>query len=260
MINNAGFLLEDKVADLYSDNSWVWPQDWRSRFIELNQLVSIHLQPNTDDRICWIEGDDLHDFSSSTVWQSLRSREQEIDWVNIVWFNQCIPRHAFLMWLIMRRKLLTQDIILKWDFSRRKNMNMMCCLLCFENVDSHEHLFFECRFSTQIWCMVRDKAAMANVDHKWSSITRWLKDRGKSKRAADYFSRLVVGATAYVIWQERNHRLFRNQTRPPDVIRDTILKTIRYKLMGVKFKQCANVRNLLAEWEIAEDKMIDDGG
>ncbi|XP_021979811.1 uncharacterized protein LOC110875927 [Helianthus annuus] len=164
------------------------------------------------------------------------------------------------MWLIMRRKLLTQDIILQWDLSRRKNMNMMCCLLCYENVDSHEHLFFECSFSSKVWLMVREKAGMANVDQKWSSIVSWLKARGRSKTAAHFVSKLVVGATAYVIWQERNARLFRNQTRPPDTIRDTIFKTIRYKLMGVKFRQCSNVARLRGAWGIGEETVSDDGG
>ncbi|XP_021970148.1 uncharacterized protein LOC110865195 [Helianthus annuus] len=260
VITNAGFRLNDKVADVFLDTSWAWPEGWRSRFPMLDQLDNIRLNPNSTDRLCWKEGDVTHDFSSSIAWHSVRSREQEIDWVNLVWFPQCIPRHAFLMWLIMRRKLLTQDIILQWDISRRKNMNMMCCLLCYENVDSHEHLFFECSFSSKIWLMVREKAGMARVDPKWSSIIGWLKARGSSKSAALYVSKLLVGATAYVIWQERNARLFRNQTRPPDTIRDTILKTIRYKLMGAKFRQCINVTRLRDEWGIAEETVNDDGG
>ncbi|KAF5759840.1 putative RNA-directed DNA polymerase [Helianthus annuus] len=260
VITNAGFMLNAKVADVHLHGSWAWPLEWRNRFPSLNQLDSIHLQPNSIDRLRWKDGDVMKEFSSSIAWHSCRSREQEIDWVNIVWFAQCIPRHAFLMWLIMRRKLLTQDIILQWDLSRRKNMNMMCCLLYYENVDSHEHLFFECSFSSKVWLMVREKAGMANVDQKWSSIVSWLKARGRSKTAAHFVSKLVVGATAYVIWQERNARLFRNQTRPPDTIRDTIFKTIRYKLMGVKFRQCSNVARLRGAWGIGEDTVSDDGG
>ncbi|XP_021996267.1 uncharacterized protein LOC110893468 [Helianthus annuus] len=260
MITNAGFRIDATVADVFSDEGWAWPEAWRDLFPVLNQVDHIRPDPNKRDSLLWKDGDTLRDHSSFTVWDSLRIREQEVNWVSIVWFPQCIPRHAFLVWLIMRRKLLTQDKILKWDFSRRKNMNMMCCLLCYADVDSHDHLFFECKFSSQVWSSVRDKADMGDVDPKWSSIVNWLMTRRRVKSASSYVARLLVGATAYIIWQERNARLFKNQTRPPEAICEVILKMVRYKLMGVKFKSCATVKCLLEKWGIDEGAIQDNGG
>ncbi|GJU58678.1 reverse transcriptase domain, reverse transcriptase zinc-binding domain protein [Tanacetum coccineum] len=34
---------------------------------------------------------------------------------HIVWFTHAIPRHAFQLWLIMRRSLKTQDKLRQWD-------------------------------------------------------------------------------------------------------------------------------------------------
>ncbi|XP_022030849.1 uncharacterized protein LOC110931779 [Helianthus annuus] len=229
---------------------------WRDVYPVLIQLDQISVNPGTRDQICWKEGNKLLDFSSSNVWHSVRIREQEVNWVKIVWFPQCIPKHAFLMWLILRRKLLTQDKILQWDFSRQKNMNMVCCVLCYADVDSHDHLFFECKFSTQIWNKVRHKVCMNSVDSKWSAIMNWLLDRAQSKSAASYVSRLLVATVAYFIWQERNARFFKNQTRPPDTICELIVKTIRYKLMGVKFKDCAKIRRMLGAWILVELEIL----
>ncbi|KAJ0847636.1 putative reverse transcriptase zinc-binding domain-containing protein [Helianthus annuus] len=184
----------------------------------------------------------------------------EVDWCRIVWFGQCIPRNAFLLWLIMRRKLLTQDKILSWDFSRRKNMNMMCCLLCYANHDSHSHLFFECKFSTQVWLLVRQKAGMGSVHAKWDDIVNWLLDRSNSKLASVYVAKLIVAATAYYIWQERNARLFRNQVRPPESLSEIIIQQVRYKLIGAKLKKCEKVRRLLRAWDIEGSVLHDDGG
>ncbi|XP_021975009.1 uncharacterized protein LOC110870116 [Helianthus annuus] len=160
----------------------------------------------------------------------------------------------------MRRKLLTQDKILQWDFSSRKNMNMMCCLLCFADYDSHFHLFFECNFSTQVWNLVRGKVGMDNVEPKWSVIVDRLCSISSSKSASNYVSKLVVAATAYAIWQEQNARLFKNHARPPDTIGANVLQTVRYKLMGVKFKAKEKVRRLLQAWDIHEDGDNDCGG
>ncbi|XP_022003164.1 uncharacterized protein LOC110900587 [Helianthus annuus] len=250
IIANAGFDMGSKVSDIYSSNSWNWPNDWRVSFPVLNQLDQLILVPNKPDKLRWRHGDNLFEFSSSRAWESIRIQAGEVDWSRIVWFPQCIPRHAFLMWLIMRQKLLTQDRILSWDFSRRKNMNMMCCLLCYANHDSHSHLFFECKYSSQVWHKVRQKVGMVAVQPIWNDITNWLIEHSKPNTAVGFVARLVVAASAYFIWQERNSRLFKNQLRPPETLSEIVLQQVRYKLMGAKLKNCVNVRRLLEEWGI----------
>jgi hypothetical protein len=125
---------------------------------------SLVLQHGVEDRFCWKDGNFTCDFSTYAVWNSIRYRLPEVDWVNIVWFSQCIPKHAFLVGLIMRGKLLTQDRLLSWNTSTHRNMNMMCCMLCYSNIDSHSHLFFGCKYSARIWDCVRAKAYMNDVD------------------------------------------------------------------------------------------------
>uniref|UniRef100_A0A251VET6 Putative reverse transcriptase zinc-binding domain-containing protein n=1 Tax=Helianthus annuus TaxID=4232 RepID=A0A251VET6_HELAN len=260
VITDADFRLEDSVADVHSNGGWSWPIAWRDLFPVLIQIDQVSLDPMKNDRLLWKDGNDLNGFSTSGAWHSLRHREPDVDWCKIVWFAQCIPRHAFMMWLIMKRKLLTQDKILQWDLSRRKNMNMMCCLLCFENFDSHPHLFFECKYSAQVWTLIRDKGGMNSVSPIWSEVVHWLNARSLQKRANIYVAKLLVAATAYNIWQERNARLFKNQLRPPETVSDVILKTVRYKLMGAKLKDTVRVRKILEEWEIYADDKDDDGG
>ncbi|XP_022024349.1 uncharacterized protein LOC110924666 [Helianthus annuus] len=259
-ITDADFKLDDSVANVYSNDSWRWPTAWRDLFPVLIPLDQMQLIPTKQDRLVWKDGTDLTEFSSSIVWHSVRYKEPEVNWCNIVWFSQCIPRHAFMMWLVMKSKLLTQDKILKWDISRRKNINMMCCLLCYENFDSHPHLFFKCKFSSQVWHKVRQKVGMSSVNPKWRDIVDWLLARARSNSAAVYVAKLLVAAGSYFIWQERNNRLFKNRLRPPEMVSDVILKTVRYKLMGAKLKNTVKVRKLLEEWDIRGDVNNDDGG
>ncbi|XP_022015033.1 uncharacterized protein LOC110914554 [Helianthus annuus] len=259
-ITNAGYCLDDKVADVRANGGWSWPNAWRDLFPVLNQVDNVNIDPNKVDKLLWRDGDDLNEITTSGVWHSIRYRTPEVEWSSVVWFAQCIPRHAFLMWLIMRGKLLTQDKILQWDLQRRKNMNMMCCLLCYQNNDSHSHLFFECNFSAQVWCSVRKKVGMDSVNPKWPDIIEWLMPRARSKSVTNYAARLLVAASAYIIWQERNARIFMNQLRPPEVISEIILNTVRYKLMGAKLRNTTNVQRVLAEWKIGGNSVSDDGG
>jgi hypothetical protein len=73
-------------------------------------------------------------------------------------------------------------------------------------------------------------------------------------------ARLGVAAMAYYIWQERNKRIFCNHARPPEVLTDLILGTVRYKLMSLKFKPSARVKSLLLQWDIHGEDVFDDGG
>ncbi|XP_022031030.1 uncharacterized protein LOC110931970 [Helianthus annuus] len=106
------------------------------------------------------------------------------------------------------------------------------------------------RYSLQVWNMVRSKGGMKDVGPFWDDIIGWVAAQVHSKSAATYVSKLVLAAASYFIWQERNSRLFKNQTRPPDVLSDVILQTVWYKLMVVKFKNNVKVRELLSTWGI----------
>ncbi|GJS25764.1 reverse transcriptase domain-containing protein [Tanacetum coccineum] len=95
--------------------------------------------------------------------------------IESVWFSCCIPKHVVHLWLVIRRRLKTQDTLRHWD-----NMiyALVTCSLCETQPDSHDHLFFESR-----------------------------------KTSKSVIAKLVVAATSYFIWQERNGRLFKNMKR-----------------------------------------------
>ncbi|XP_022030838.1 uncharacterized protein LOC110931767 [Helianthus annuus] len=198
VITDADFRLEDSVTDVYSNGGWRWPLAWRDLFPVLIQIDQVLLDPLKNDRLLWKDGNELNGFSSSGVWHSLRHREPEVDWCNIVWCGR------------------------KFGIGGGGGMN--------------------------------------SVSPKWSEIVEWLCARSHHKRADIYVAKLLVAATAYNIWQERNATLFKNQLRPPETVSDVIIKTVRYKLMGAKLKDTVRVRKILEEWEIHADEKGDDGG
>ncbi|GJZ88898.1 putative reverse transcriptase domain, reverse transcriptase zinc-binding domain protein [Tanacetum coccineum] len=95
-----------------------------------------------------IANGNLRPFSVDSAWDSLRSRADVVDWFHVVWFPQCIPRHAFHIWLVTKQTLKTQDTLRQWDVSPTTDLNLLRCPLCDLVPDSHSHLFFECSFST----------------------------------------------------------------------------------------------------------------
>ncbi|KAK1434366.1 hypothetical protein QVD17_00105 [Tagetes erecta] len=231
-IYRAGFGINDKLVDLVDNRQWIWASAW--------------------DTYVWRDrhGNE-RDFSSSLVWNIIRDMQHVVDWEKMVWFPYCIPRHAFHMWLVFLGKLNTQDRMKKWD------MNMMCCVFCYKGMDSHEHLFFECDYSREVWHLIRPRINMQNIEGSWEDIRHRINSRLKVKSARSIIERLIVGAASYYVWQERNARLFQKELRSANQLSEVIFKTVQFRLMSISFKGTRGNKQLLDRWNIKVDMQMD---
>ena len=127
--------------------------------------------------------------------------------------------------------------------------------------DSHEHLFFMCSFSSQVWSRIRHLAQMQHVRHNWSDIAGCLLQRGNSNSAKSVLGKLLVAAASYFIWQERNLRLFTNKVRPIEQLVDLIASTVRFKIVTLRFKNTNQVQRMIEDWNIPRNLVVvDDKG
>ncbi|XP_022030836.1 uncharacterized protein LOC110931763 [Helianthus annuus] len=253
-----GYIVMTKVADVVENDAWGWPEAWRSVYPVLFQLPSINIT-NAPDQILWRNAEGkLVPFATKEVWNTIRIHGQPKDWSNFVWSASSIRKHAFLCWLILKRKLWTQDRIMQWNRMVHGSMNQMCCLLCYADLETHEHLFFQCSYSKKVWNIVSSKAGITMVNEKWDEIVEWMIPRAKSKAISLVASRLIIAVAAYVIWSERNARFFSNRLRPPEQISDVIMSTVRTKLISFKYKANVDVRRFLKELKIDGVEFFDE--
>ncbi|XP_022026989.1 uncharacterized protein LOC110928073 [Helianthus annuus] len=199
-------------------------------------------------------------FRSFEVWQNIRSRKQPVMWVNAVWFSQCIPRHSFHLWLVIKNKLKTQDRLAVWEAGSETNLRLMCCPLCMTDRDSRDHLFFRCSFAQQVWLTVRSMVNMEDIDGSWQSILGWLDLNASSKKTEYIIGKLVIAASTYFIWQERNNRLFSNNKASAEVVSEKIKGIVRLRLMGFKLKSGATNQRWLKKWNIVSSEAEIDPG
>ncbi|KAK1413295.1 hypothetical protein QVD17_35067 [Tagetes erecta] len=107
---------------------------------------------------------------------------------------------------------------------------------------------------------MRSRAYMNNVPPNWYSIVEVLIARAKSKRLINVLGPILVVATAYFMWQERNNRMFSDLSSPPDSLCDAITDVIHYRLMGLKLKRTIQVVRLLEERNVHGESLFDDRG
>lgn len=110
------------------------------------------------------------------------------------------------------------------------------CLFCKQVMETHEHLFFECSFSKQVWFEVRRLIRMENVSENLNSICNHMLLHYKKKEVWSIVSPLVLGAVVYFIWQERNSRIFTKIIRSYLQVSADIIQEVRWKLMTLPWK------------------------
>ncbi|GJS94368.1 hypothetical protein Tco_0801336 [Tanacetum coccineum] len=206
-IHRGGFHHYTKLNEVIDNGQFIWPHSWYSSFPNLDSIQVPHIRPGVRDKLEWVSLDGhVQPFSVQVVWQSIRPRSDNVGWFRCVWFPGCIPRHAFHMWLIMRRRLKTQDNLKRWD-----------------NVDARNN-------------KLRSLAGLTNANPSMDSIIQLILPFAGRKSSRSVISKLVLAAAAYFLWQERNNRLFRKEKRSIDQVVDCIINSVRLKLVSCRWK------------------------
>jgi hypothetical protein len=102
---------------------------------------------------------------SSNTWNALRKKKPEVSWWPLIWFPYAIPKQAFLMWLAVRNHLTTGDRLTVWGYTRDTQ-----CGFCKNGMESHDHLFFRCSFSSRIWKNCMQRCINENPDIDWLNV------------------------------------------------------------------------------------------
>ncbi|GKC54720.1 reverse transcriptase domain, reverse transcriptase zinc-binding domain protein [Tanacetum coccineum] len=168
-----------------------------------------------------------------------------------LWFYLLHTHHAFHLWLAMGRKLKTQDKLKQWDVDTLVDLNLLRCPLCKSQPDSHDHLFFSYPYSSQVWLRITNLADMPSTLPMWDDIVDWLLPISKGNSVNSIVGRLILAASTYFVWQERNNRLFAKGERRVNEICEVIAGVVRLKLTTLHFKANARVDKMMAVWKIA---------
>ena len=131
---------------LIEENSWVFPHSsiWDRVEIPSNLLPNAFV----DDQLIWKPaGSGL--LSIKSVYFTLCSHGTLVPWSKLVWSKKNILRHSFILWLALNKKLYTLDKLSAWGVT-----SVTFCFFYNSSYETHEHLFFQCSFSSTVWTLV----------------------------------------------------------------------------------------------------------
>lgn len=244
---SAGFSNGDTVENLSHNGHLQVPIDWCDQYPVFNEASNIILNPSKKDEVKWLHKmKSLVKFSVNKAWKDLRPQGEEVLWSKVVWFPNLIPKHAFILWLLMHERLPTQDKILKWY----PNMNLRCSL-CNNGQDSHDYLFFNCNYSRMVWQQMKRVSRIQCLDNSWKGVLDELIALPNVKSIWIIVQKLVFAASVYFLWQERNVRLFQNNKRKWEDLCSVIQNNVRLKLSSLKVLKTSSVQEAFRVWEVS---------
>lgn len=193
------------------------------------------------DNYFWLVNDvPFEKFTAKSTWEDMRQRASIKSWTSHVWFKGSVPRHSFLMWLVHLDRLPTRARLASWGL----NTPTSCCL-CDDFVECRDHLFLTCSWSQELWRLTLSRLGVTVAGfYTWTAFSVWLDI--KDATTTRYLKRLVVLATIYCIWFERNKRLHDNISTSPRTIFKQLDRFIRDAILSKRNRR--QYGTLMQEW------------
>jgi hypothetical protein len=118
--------------------------------------------------------------------------------VHSVWKLKLPPKIHFFLWLVVHKKNLTRDNLVKWQ-----SVDDLTCVFCNE-LETCNHLFFECLVANAAWNEIKlcvgSTEAIVDIN---SVAEKWEDKRDNSAL------NMIYAALLWVLWLTRNDMCFK---------------------------------------------------
>ncbi|XP_062118621.1 uncharacterized protein LOC133832270 [Humulus lupulus] len=122
---------------------------------------------------------------------------------HVVWCNLTLPKHRFILWQATLGHLLTRDNLVRCHM----HLPSVMCPTCELQQESHDHLFFQCQLSQLVRSRVTEWLGLDIWPVQFKDWIAWMV--GKPKGLQQKLLAVVLAASVYLIWWNRNHCLFK---------------------------------------------------
>ncbi|XP_074265539.1 uncharacterized protein LOC141587978 [Silene latifolia] len=112
------------------------------------------------------------------------------------------PKHVIIGLLAIQNKLPTVD-----NLCTRGLVLVNRCVLCESHSETADHLFFYCSFSATVWATAAQWLKIT-PSLRLHQILRWYKLYNRGKGWIKRLRRCLLLCVIYLLWNERNRRLF----------------------------------------------------
>jgi hypothetical protein len=242
-LTSTGLSWNAKVEDIIQDHSWDFPTTLQELYPIWNS-ITFNPHPTREDQWLWT-GHHSGTFNIHSAWDMLRDKKPTDCMHHLLWFKGHIPRHAFILWLASLGRLRTMDRL------HGAVMNSQC-VLCDQHDETHGHLFFECTYTKSVWETVCNRVKVFWPITPWRNLLQWAASHYTKKNNMDHIiARLLLSATVYFLWHERNNRVFNNNAQAHHTTAEAIFQQIRTHIANMDHAGTISAMTLLS-WNLQD--------
>ncbi|CAN1152031.1 LINE-1 reverse transcriptase homolog [Linum perenne] len=183
-------------------HSWFWRRILKVRCFSIDRFTI-----DEEGEVNWC-GKNMAKYSVADVYDALCVKQTRVLWGELIWAQPRIPKHCFMGWLAVNKRLVTREVMSHWGVTVD-----ISCLLCDDGVDDIQHIMVSCSFSHAVQQLLFGKATTASTWEQEVGLSAGL-FAGNSSVAKK--SRLLWRAWVSSVWYERCRRNAGEKPRPPE--------------------------------------------
>ncbi|XP_073024427.1 uncharacterized protein [Primulina eburnea] len=197
------------VNHVYSHFGEVWNWGWHKDESPLiKQILAIRNDiiqrtGSVDAAACTLNSWFTNSYGIGKAYDFFAKNNGKWPWKPLLSRSCLLPKHRFTLWLMAHSKLRTRDRLV---FVEDKT-----CILCKVQIETVEHLFFQCSFSCDVWREIRAWLGMSKNMGSPTAILRAFRNHYGGKSTLDRMRIMALAATVYHIWNARNRSMFENE-------------------------------------------------
>ncbi|XP_074352266.1 uncharacterized protein LOC141691425 [Apium graveolens] len=160
--------------------------------------------------------------STVTVWHSLQTHVNEVDWGPAVWFKEGVIRYTHTNWLLFHDKLYTNTRLHSFGIIMDEQ-----CGLCISGKVNSSPLFVDCPYSKFVLKAILSSIQFDGCLQGGFSWTQILVMAGQIEDEGKYIITLLfLQIFAYFLWPEQNSSLHDCGLQSPVLLVDGIKKEV----------------------------------
>ena len=101
------------------------------------------------------------------MYKKLMGTYDKVHWDKYVWCRMLIPKHRFLLWLVMHNRMQTAMRLHKFGICTHPR-----CIICDSEEETREPLFFNCCFSAAVLEEIRCWLGLTNTSKNVQRMIR----------------------------------------------------------------------------------------
>lgn len=234
------------VAQAIAADQWIADLAHGDTSALLHDAVSLHrqiqqqqitLQADVHDQVRWnFEGSGKYSSRSAYALQFLGSATSQFR--SLIWDTWAPAKLKIFAWLLHQDRLWCNDRL-----QRRGWNNSYFCQLCRRNLESAEHLFWECSFTKAIWTNLATwQHCQALQPATWSQSTSSLERVATMVETTQPEFRKgiksLVMLALWEVWQARNNCTFRDKEANVREVLSAVRRNLsRWQQCGIRFFQ-----------------------